>query len=147
MKKYIIIAIAAIAALTTGTAYADNDRPITVNQLPQASQEFIKKYFPNEKVAFAKEDSDLFGTTYDVVFTSGSKVEFLKDGSWKEIDCRYAAVPAEVVPAQIAAYINGTYPETKVVSIDRDRRDIEVKISNGLELTFDLKYNIIDIDD
>ena len=147
MKKYIIIAIAAVAALTSGTAYADNDRPIAVNQLPQAAQEFIGKHFPAEKVAYAKEDSGFFDTTYDVVFTNGSKVEFFKDGSWKEIDCKYSTVPAEVVPAQIAAYISANSPDVKVVKIDRDRRDIEVKITNGLELTFDLKYNLIDIDD
>ena len=29
----------------------------------------------------------------------------------------------------------------------RDSRDYEVKLSNGLELTFDLKFNLIDIDD
>ena len=29
----------------------------------------------------------------------------------------------------------------------RDKRDYEVKLTNGLELTFDLKFNLIDIDD
>lgn len=31
--------------------------------------------------------------------------------------------------------------------IHRDKRDYEVKLTNGLELTFDLKFNLIDIDD
>ena len=35
---------------------------------------------------------------------------------------------------------------TKVIEIDRDKRDIELKLNNRVELTFDLKYNIIDID-
>ena len=39
------------------------------------------------------------------------------------------------------------YPDTSVVQIDRDKRDYEVKLTNGLELTFDLKFNLIDIDD
>ena len=34
-----------------------------------------------------------------------------------------------------------------IVQISRDKHDYEVKLSNGLELTFDLKFNLIDIDD
>ena len=75
------------------------------------------------------------------------KAEFYKDGEWKEVDCRYSSVPAAVVPAQIAQYVSGHYPDASIVQIDRDKHDYEVKLSNGLELTFDLKFNLIDIDD
>lgn len=51
------------------------------------------------------------------------------------------------VPAQIAQYVSGHYPDASIVQIDRDKHDYEVKLSNGLELTFDLKFNLIDIDD
>lgn len=61
--------------------------------------------------------------------------------------CRYSSVPAAVIPAQIAQYVSGHYPDASIVQIDRDKHDYEVKLSNGLELTFDLKFNLIDIDD
>ena len=44
-------------------------------------------------------------------------------------------------------YVNSNFPGVQVHSIDRDRRDIEVELTNGLELTFDLYYNLIDMDD
>ena len=44
-------------------------------------------------------------------------------------------------------YVKENYPDVKVLMIERDRNDYELKLSNRLELTFDTKYNIIDIDD
>ena len=137
MKKLLILA-AAVFALGTSTVSADNDRPISVSELPEKAQQFI---------SFAKMERELFDTTYEVIFTSSSKVEFLKNGDWKEVDCKYSTVPAAIIPQQIAQYVSQYYPDTSVVQIDRDKRDYEVKLTNGLELTFDLKFNLIDIDD
>ena len=146
MTKIIIYAAIALVFGTT-TAYADNDRPINANQLPQQSQQFIRQHFPNEKVAYAKEERDFLRTKYEVVFTSGSKIEFRKDGEWKEIDCKYATVPNAVVPPKIMEFVTTNYGDAAIVEIDRDSRDYEVKLTNGLELTFNLNFNLIDIDD
>lgn len=146
MKKLMILS-AILMVFGVTTACADNDKPITVAQLPAKAQQFVKAHFSNEKVALAKLEQDFLETTYEVVFTNGSKVEFLKNGEWKEIDCKYSTVPVAVVPAQIAQYISQNYPDTKVVKLERDRREYEVKITNGLELTFDTRFNLIDIDD
>ena len=146
MKKLLILA-AAVFALGTSTVSADNDRPISVSELPEKAQQFIRQHFPNEKDSFDKMERELFDTTYEVIFTSSSKVEFLKNGDWKEVDCKYSTVPAAIIPQQIAQYVSQYYPDTSVVQIDRDKRDYEVKLTNGLELTFDLKFNLIDIDD
>ena len=136
-----------ITLLTISPAYADHDRAVTTEQMPRQVQEFIARYFPGEKIAYAKKESDFFEVIYEVMFTNGSKVEFRRNGAWKEVDCRYSSVPAAVVPAQIAQYVSGHYPDASIVQIDRDKHDYEVKLSNGLELTFDLKFNLIDIDD
>lgn len=146
MKKLMILS-AILVTFGINTACADNDKPITVTQLPQTAQQFIKTHFPKEKVAFAKLERDFLETTYEVLFTNSTKVEFYKDGEWKEVDCKYSTVPAKIVPAQIAQYVAQNYPDAQVVQIDRDRRDYEVKLTNGWELTFDLNFNLIDIDD
>ena len=146
MKKIIIYAVIALI-FGTSTAHADNDRPINVNQLPQKSQQFIKQHFSSEKVAYAKKERDLLKTNYEVVFTCGSKIEFRKDGEWKEVDCKYAKVPDAIIPSKIMEFVTANYEGVAIIKIDRDRRDYEVKLTNGLELTFDLKFNLIEIDD
>ena len=35
---------------------------------------------------------------------------------------------------------------SKILKIERDKKDYEVKLSNRTELKFDLKFNLIDID-
>lgn len=146
MKKIMILA-AAMLLLSVTSARADHDRPIQFNQLPAAAQEFINTYFANEKVSFAKEERDFMEVRYEVMFTNSIKIEFYKDGKWKEIDCKYSVLPEGIVPDQIATYVNSNFPGVKIHAIDRDRRDIEVELTNGLELTFDLYYNLIDMDD
>ena len=144
--KRIFILLLTILPLISSTARAEKDRPITFEQLPQKAQQFIQKYFAEEKIAFAKSERDFFEIDYLVVFTSGKKIEFLRSGDWEKVDCRYSAVPTELIPAQITNKIKELYPEATVTVIDRGKYDIETKLNNGLELTFDLKYNLLDID-
>jgi sRNA-binding protein len=133
--------------MTAGTVFADNDKPITVDQLPATAKQFITTYFSGAKVSLAKMETEIFDKSYEVVFTDGNKVEFNSKGEWKDVDCKFTQVPERIVPQQIKTYVVTNYKDVKIVEIDRDRRDYEVKLSNGLELKFDLKFNLIDIDD
>ena len=42
-----------ITLLTISPAYADHDRAVTTEQMPRQAQEFIARYFPGEKIAYA----------------------------------------------------------------------------------------------
>ncbi|MBR2638526.1 MAG: PepSY-like domain-containing protein [Bacteroidaceae bacterium] len=146
MRKILFITVL-FFTLGSVAVKADNDKLITKEKLPAAAQKFVTNHFAALKISYVKEERDLFERNYEVVFTDGSKVEFLRNGDWKEIDCRYSEVPSVVVPDQIKKYVSENYPDAKILQIDRDRHDYEVKLSNRLELTFDRNYNIIDIDD
>lgn len=82
-----------------------------------------------------------------MVFVDGRKVEFEKDGAWKEVSCKYSQVPDVIVPPRIREYVAASHPGQKMVKIERSRREYEVKLDNGLDLTFDRSYNLIGIDD
>lgn len=144
MKKLLLL----LVCLFTFQAVvkANDDKPIKVTQLPQSAQQFIKSHFGNSKVAIAKMETDWLDKSYDVIFTDGNKLEFDKQGNWKEINCKYSAVPTSVIPAPILKYGSDNYPDAKVLKIERDKRDYEVKLSNRWELKFDLQFNLIDID-
>lgn len=146
MKKLFFITLA-ILSLSFSTAKADNDRVISKDKLPVNTQKFISAHFPGLKISYVKEERDLFEKNYQVVFTDGTKLEFQRNGEWKEVDCRYSQVPSMIIPEAIKKYVNEHYPGEKVLQIDHDRNDYEVKLSNRLELTFDKRFNLIDIDD
>lgn len=146
MKKFFLVALTLFVALSNVNA-DERDRVITKEQLPAAAQTLLATHFSDLKISLVKEDREFISRNYEVIFADGTKVEFTRNGEWKEVDCRRNAVPAALIPAEIKNFVAERYPDAKIIQIDRDSNDYEVKLSNKLELTFDKKFNIIDIDD
>ena len=152
MKKITMLLAAlmilAIAEPTSANTLLDNDeRQIEFSELPSKAQQFVKKHFANEQVSVVILDTGLVSNEYDVVLANGTKIEFKGDGEWSEVKCRQGEVPAGLVPGKIADYVEKKYPSTTITSLKREYREWEVKLSNGLELTFDNSYKLTDIDD
>ena len=140
--------VALILAFSSGVVVvnADNDRVITKSALPTKAQAFIAEYFAGKEVLRAKEEREFRVNSFEVVLADGTKLEFYKNGAWKEVDCRKNAVPAGIVPAKINSYVSARYPDAKILKIDFDKYDYEVYLSNGLELTFNKRFKIVDVD-
>ena len=145
MKKltFILVCLFTLCAITLR---ADNERPIQVNQLPAAAQQFIKQHFADRKIVLAKMETELMSKSYEVIFADGDHIDFDGKGNWEEVDCKFSSVPTAVVPVRIMDYVRANYPDETVKKIEKDRREYEVKLSNRVELSFDLKYNLTDID-
>lgn len=144
MKKIFVFLLATVVSFPL---LAD-DRPIDVGRLPAPAKEFINRFFKDVGVSLATVDKEMFeATTYEVFFASGCKVEFDGGGRWKDIDCRHARVPEGAVPEAIIQYIAANHPGRYVTEIDRDPWDYELQLDNGLELTFNLRFQLIEIGD
>ena len=122
---------------------ADDDRVITYQQLPQNAQEFLKQHFSKLVPLVVTMDWD----DYTIMYETGEKIEFNKQGEWKDIDCRASHVPAVLIPQQIKSSVQQSFPGTTIIKIDRNRRGYEVKLNNGLEVEFSRNFQVIDIDD
>lgn len=147
MKTKKLFLVVLVAFTTIISVKAGDDKPITFDLLPQNSKEFITKYFNEKDISYAKIDKDLFSHSYEVFFVNGRKIEFHKNGEWKEVDCLKSAVPSGIIPAQIVNYVDKNHSAFEIVKIDRDKRDYEIELSNGLEIKFDLQWNVIGYDD
>ena len=145
MKK-IFLLLLCLCTMST-YAYADNDRAIQIGQLPINAQNFLSKYFNGLKVAMGKEESGLFYKSYDVIFTTGDKLEFDSDGDWNEVKSIKNGVPALIIPTLITDYLKMNYPNEKVLKIERSRKEYEVHLTNRWEIKFDSDFRVIDIDD
>ena len=146
MKK-ILLTLVAIFSVGIFSAMADNDRVINKSQLPVPAQQFLNEHFAGIDLTYAKEDRDIFKHSYEVRLADGTKIEFTSKGEWDEVECRFGEVPAAIVPQAIKEYVDKNYAGAKVIYIEKDRNDYEVKLSNRLELKFDKDFNIYDIDD
>lgn len=146
MKKALVIAIFAWFSLL-GTSC----NKVTELQA-QTIDNFLKTYFPDVEMLSTIRD----GLDYDVTLSDYTQIEF--DGNivgkkleWDEINCKhstvYTTVPAALVPTEIADHVSRLHSEQRIVKIAKDFRGWEIELSNGIEIEFDRKFNIIDFDD
>ena len=146
MKKILLILVA-VFSVGVFVAIADNEKIIDKSQLPVQAQQFIDSHFAGADLLYAKEDSYILFSSYEVMLSGGVKLEFSNKGNWEEVDCQQNEVPASIIPQPIKDYVNRNYSGEKIVVIEKNRNDYEIKLSNRLELKFDKDFNLYDIDD
>lgn len=151
MKRSIRMMLVALSSivLCSATACADNDKPIDVSNLPAKAQTTLTTHFNMQKVVLATIEAGIVNKSYDVVLQNGTKLEFDKKGNLTEVDCKQGTVPANLIPQPIQSYLQATYPGQSVKKIEIDRNEQnehEVELTNGLDITFNKHFKVIDID-
>lgn len=106
----------------------------------------LTNYFGNQKVALATIESGVVNRSYDVVLQNGTKLEFNKKGELTEIDCKQGVVPVKLIPLSIKNYLQNNYPRQSVKKLEIKKNEYEVELSNGMDLTFNKHFQLIDID-
>lgn len=145
MKKILFLFVMCVSMMQM--ACADNEKAIGLTDLPQQAQNFLKQHFADAKVGAYQKERDGLTVTYKVMFLNGDQVEFNRKGEWIDVDCKALLMPESIVPQQIKTFVESSYPGTKVVHIERgDRQSYEVKLSNGMDLKFDKKFNVMDLE-
>lgn len=145
MMKILMIAICCILSCNMA-ANAGNDKPIAVNALPVKAQTLLSNHFNDQKVMLATIETGVINKTYDVVLQNGTKLEFDKKGNLTEIDCNQATVPDQLIPQAIKNYLMENYAGQSVKKIEMNKNEYEVELANGLDLTFNKHFQLIDID-
>ena len=144
MKKLMVLLVALVAM--QGAVLAGNDRPIAIAKLPLQAQQFINEYFPGVEVSYAKVDNDVLSKDYEVIFVNGDKIEFDHNGKWTDVKSR-TQLPDGIVPSAIVDYVEKQHKGMAIKGIERDRRYYEVKLANGLDIKFNMKYAVVGCDD
>lgn len=144
MKRFLIVLTCVLGTMSLAKA---DDRPVTVDQLPQAARTFLNVNFPDDKISFATKDDDLIRPDYQVVLANGVMVKFNNAGDLEEIESRGKEIPDGIIPIQIVEMVKGHYPDVMITGYEVGRRTYEVKLSNRIELKLDRNFNVIEIDD
>ena len=148
MKRIFRILMIAICCMVSSNmvANADNDKPISVKALPAKAQILLNNHFNGQKVMLATIELGVVSRNYDVVLQNGTKLEFDKKGNLTEIDCKRGIVPALLIPQAIKNYLKDNYAGQSVKKIEINKNEYEVELTNGLDLTFNKHFQLIDID-
>ena len=143
--RILMIAICCMMSFNI-VANAGNDKPIHVNELPAKAQTLLSKHFKGQKVMLATIESGVVSKSYDVVLRNGTKLEFDKKGNLTEIDCKQGIVPSQLIPQPIKNYLKENYRGETVRKIEWNKKEYEVELTNGIDLTFNKHFQLIDID-
>lgn len=144
MKK--ILAIMAIL-ITSLTACADRLHLVQYSDLPAVAQSFIVKYYNASEISYIERELDGMHHEYNVYLKNATKIEFDHQGNLQSIQCHVSAVPEGIVPQLIVDYVTLHHPNQFIVEYEIGNRRLQVELSNGLELLFDLEGHFIGIDD
>jgi hypothetical protein len=132
MKTRIILATLLLGFVISGNA----QKKIETTELPKASQDFLKKYFSHTTVVTAKKDAEHGEKGYEVKLKDGTEVEFWKDGSYREVDGDGKPIPTDFIPKSIKDYVAKNYPNEKITHIDYGHKDLDVDLTNKIDLEF-----------
>lgn len=144
MRKILIFC----AALLSSVAMFANDVLVTVDQMPEPAQLFLKTYFQDDNIAYVTADRTItFVTGYEVRLSDGTEIEFQRDGSLRKIECKMRPMPEGIVPAKMVAYIQASFPNVLIKEYKIDYFGQKIELTNGLELIFDNAGNPRGIDD
>lgn len=121
------------------------------NKANTAINGFVATYFPNSQIVANIKD----GLDYTVTLDDYTTIDF--DGGlfgspkWEEVDCKHAAaqtmVPSALVPTEIANYVSRLHNDLPIVKLSKQTRGWEIELSNGIEIEFDKRFNVIDFGD
>ncbi len=125
----------------------DKEEIISTERLPEPAQEFIQKYFSNNNILQVKYEKDGREKRYNVLFNSGDRIEFYKNGEWKNIECIASEVPTGIIPQAINNFVQNHHPDKKITKIEKEKRYIEIQLSNDIEIRFNKSYIFIGYDD
>ncbi len=134
MKK--LIGIIAVCALALGQAVAD-EYTTDITKLPETIRSFVNNNFPQVKVAGIKIDKELLSVEdYKVALSDGTQLEFLPDGTLKEIENKFSGIDLKLIPQAISEYVSKNYAGAKIVEFKKKLYGYETELSNGIELKF-----------
>lgn len=121
------------------------DKMVDASELPSKAQLFLESHFPDVRYSVFL-DYDGAAKTYDVSLFNGAYGEFDSKGEWKKLSFD-KGLPAAALPSNIVTYCAERFPAFAIVKMEREYRKYEVKLSNDMELVFDLEGNFVRFDE
>lgn len=132
MKMRILVAVALLMVTVSVSA----QKKIEATELPKPAQEFLKKHFSHTLVEKVQKDPEHGEKGYEVKLKDGTEVEFWKDGSYREVDGGDHAIPTDFIPDNIKTYVVKNHPNEKITHIDYGHKDLDVDLTNKIDLEF-----------
>lgn len=141
--KSIIVALVLVVGFTACSK--EDDVVINESELPAAAKTYVQTHFAGTTISRVVKDTEGIGVDYEVYLVNNTYLEFNGDGVIEEVKSA-SKLPDSVIPAKLLSYVNTNFVSLFIIEWELDTLGQEVKLSNGVELKFDLEGNFIRID-
>ena len=142
MRKLLYTVLALMLVLPV----AAEDVEITFDKLPEKAQKVVKKAYPDTKIKKVDMERRASLIQYEVKLAGGIKLQFSKEGNFTECECTTGSVPTVLIPEKIREFVAKEFPNREIRRIEHDNKLFELLLDNGIELSFNSSYRLIDID-
>ena len=75
-----------------------NVKEISYDALPEKARQFIVLYFQDMECVRIVQKKDNGATGFEAYLTDGAKLEFDGRGEWTSLDCKFSALPNDILP-------------------------------------------------
>ncbi|SDJ80571.1 PepSY-like domain-containing protein [Flavobacterium noncentrifugens] len=134
-------------AILLGFAVSTNaQKKIESSELPKPATAFLEKYFKKEAIDLVKKDAEHGEKGYEINLKNGTEIEFFKDGKIREVDGGDKPIPTGYIAASITDYVTKHYPNEKITHIDYGHKDIDVDLTNKIDLEFNKDGSFFKVD-
>lgn len=138
MKQLLALALCVLSL----TACADEKKVITHANLPQAAQTLMTQYVNAEDVLLITQEGRGPWAEYEILLTDQSHWEFNAKGALTKVEIA-SGIPDALIPELILNQVRTDYPKAIITEYSIDTRDQEIKLNNGIELTFNLQGKLL----
>jgi hypothetical protein len=147
MKRIISLCILLLLTGPMAMRAKGQDTMISADKLPENSRKFLNTHFNEMEISYVEVEKELLWVEgYEVILIDGTEVYFTRNGEWKEVERRKNAVPPAIIPREISRYVEKNFPGKEILAIEKENRKWEIKLNNRMELSFDMKWRLIDLD-
>ncbi len=111
---------------------------IALSEVPKAAIAFADKYFSDYYLYRATE----MGGSYSLIFKGGLKIYVNVNGEWRTIDGGGEEISIAYVEDKVRNAIKKEFPDEKVVSIQKNRKDYNIEFKSRRKIVIDFDGNI-----
>ena len=140
MKKHLLF-LSIVAILACATPLKAQSTEIDPYKLPRSSQTFLRKNFIYSFPLYVTQSK----SGYEVIMNDNTTVDLDRNGNWTTVSCS-DGVPESIVPQPIRIYIAKRFSQKTITRIIRSKKEYVIELSEGINLHFDSKYNLIVVD-
>lgn len=134
--RFRVIPLCALMMGMLTLSSCDDEKEIRFSGLPQAAQNFILQYFPEDEVTYVQREKDDGQKRYEVLLNNGTELEFDEDGNWTDVDCKFSRLPERILPERVATHLAEHYPQNTPYKVERKLGGYEVSVIGSIKLIY-----------